>query len=114
MVWLGLDVLANLVLGTRFFVVGQSLGYGLDFGSAMVMQGITRVAALFTVVPSGTIGIREALTGLASSGLGKAAVAGVMIATIDRIIVTTWIVVLGSGSLFALRRRMFRAAGEEI
>ena len=111
MLWFGFDVLSNFVLGMRFFVVGQSLGYGLDLAPAMVMQGITRIAAIFTVVASGTIGVREALTGLASSGLGKAAVAGVMIATIDRIIVTMWFVVLGSVSLFVVRRRVFRATG---
>ena len=107
--WLGFDLLANLVLGIRFLVISVALGYGLDLAHAMVIQGVTRVSALFTIVPAGTIGVREALSGVGSASLGQAAVAGVMIGTVDRIIATGWIAVLGSISSLVLQRRVARA-----
>jgi len=107
--WFGFDLLSNLVLGIRFLMISMYLGYGLDLAHAMVMQGITRVSAVLTIVPSGTIGIREALTGVAAASLGQAAVTGVMIGTIDRIIATSWIVFLGSIASIVVRRRIARA-----
>ena len=112
--WFTFDIFANLVLGIRFAVVGMALGYDVGLAEAMVMQAVTRVAAVFIVVPSGTIGVREGLAGMASSGLGGPAVEGVMIATVDRVIATAWIVVLGSVSVFMMRRRIAHAKGEAI
>ena len=107
--WFVLNILTDLVLGTRYWLIGAWMGYSTDFASGMVLQSVTRLTAAITVMPSGTIGLREALTGLGATGLGQSAVSGVMISTVDRIIATAWIVLLGSISLFILRSKIAQA-----
>lgn len=107
--WFVLDLLTNLVLGVRFWLEARHLEYPFNFAAAVVLQGISRISAIVSIIPSGTIGLREALTGMGSTGLDEAAVFGVMIATLDRVIVTAWIVVLGTIALFILKNRLLRA-----
>jgi len=112
--WFLLNILTGLVLGTRYWLIGAWLGYSIDFASGMVLQSASRAVAVVTIMPSGTIGLREALTGLGAMGLGVPAAIGVMISTIDRIVATAWIVFLGSISLFILRNRIARAGLSDI
>jgi hypothetical protein len=107
--WFLLNLLTDFVLGTRYWLVGGWLGYSMDFASGMVLQSVSRATAIIALVPSGTIGLREALTGLGAVGLGQSAVSGVMISTIDRIVATAWIVSLGATSLFALRKKIAKS-----
>ena len=109
--WFLLDLGTNLTLGVRFWMLGRVLGYDIEFAAAMIMQAVTRLSALFTIIPSGTIGIREGLTGLGSTGLGKAAIVGMMIATVDRVIVTFWIGAMGILGIIVLRHRYESAGG---
>ncbi|MDH5674836.1 MAG: flippase-like domain-containing protein [Myxococcales bacterium] len=106
--WLLFDSITNFVMGARFFLVASFLGYDTGFASAMVLQAATRASAVVSLVPAGTIGLREGLSGLAAGALGQAAISGVLIATVDRIVATTWIVLLGTGSSFILKRRLAR------
>ena len=105
-----LNLLTDFVLGIRYWLVGAWLGYPVNFASGMVLQSAARATAVVTIMPSGTIGLREALTGLGAAGLGESAVSGVMISTIDRIVATAWIVLLGSISLFILRNKIAQAS----
>ena len=104
--WVILDLLANLSLGTRFWIISGLLDYPYNFSAGMVLQSFTRVSAIITLVPSGTLGIREFLTGLGSLGIGGAIQEGLLIATLDRLIATSLIIVLGTISLFIVRRQI--------
>jgi hypothetical protein len=104
-----LNLATDLVLGTRYWLVGVWLGYPVSFASGMVLQSVARATALFAMMPSGTIGLREALTGLGAVGLGQPGVSGVVISATDRIVATAWIVVMGTVSLFVLRSRIASA-----
>lgn len=104
--WLVLDLLANLILGARFWIVATGLGHRAGFAEALVMQSVGRASTFATVVPSGTLGIREALTGLGAAGLGLSAVDGVLIATVDRIVAIAWIAFFGLVGLYILRKQL--------
>jgi hypothetical protein len=101
-----LNVLTDLILGIRYWLVAKWLNYSVNFASSMVLQSVSRATAIFAVVPSGTIGLREALAGLGATSLGKNAIDGVMISTIDRIVATAWIVLMGTLSMFILRQKI--------
>ncbi len=104
-----LNLLTSLVICARFWLIGGWLGYPVDFASGLVLQGASQATSLITVLPSGVVGLREAFTGLGAAGLGSPAVSGVLIATLDRIVVTGWTILLGSISLVGLYRRIARA-----
>jgi hypothetical protein len=107
--WLGLDLISGLLLGIRYWLIGQYLGYQVDFNSAIVMQSVSRLTAFFTFMPSGALGIREVLTGFGSVGLGDSVVSGVMISTMDRVIVMVYLMIVGGISLFIARRKIARS-----
>lgn len=111
--WFGLDLLNGFVLGGRLWLIGTILGYPTNLASGMILQSASRLSAIVTLVPSGTIGLREALTGFGARGLGEAAVQGVIISTVDRIIVTAWIVLLGSISFFILKDKIANATQQD-
>ena len=104
-----LDLLTSLVLATRYWLVSESLGYSFNFWSCLVLQSTGQLSAIVTVLPTGTIGLREAFVGLGATGLNDQAVTGVMISTVDRIVATTWIALLGTISLFVLRNKIAQA-----
>ncbi len=107
--WLLLNILTGFILGIRYWIVGKWLGYSVSFASGMVLQSVSRATVVIAVIPSGTIGLREALTGFGAVGLGESAVSGVMISTIDRIVATAWILSMGVISMFVLRKRIAKA-----
>lgn len=111
--WFIINLLTGLILGSRFWLISKWLAYPFNFASGMVLQSVDRVTAVITIMPSGTVGLREAFTGLGAKGLGSSVITGVMISTIDRIIATGWIILLGSMSLFILRKRMIRAESDQ-
>ena len=103
------SLLTSLVLATRYWLVSEFLGYSFDFWSCVVLQSTSQLSAIVTVLPAGTIGLREAFVGLGATGLNDQAVTGVMISTVDRIVATTWIVLLGTISVFVLRNKIAQA-----
>jgi len=104
--WLTLDLLANLILGGRFWIAATGLGYDFSFAEALAMQSVGRASTFATIVPSGTLGIREALVGLGAVGLGQPAIDGVLIATVDRMVAVIWIALFGVVGLFILRKQL--------
>jgi uncharacterized membrane protein YbhN (UPF0104 family) len=104
--YLVLDSLSGLCLGVRFWLVGIWLGYPIDFSSGIVVQSVTRLTAAFSFLPAGSVGVREALAGLATMGLGDLPVSGVMISTVDRIIAVGWLIVGGSIGLLVVRSKL--------
>lgn len=107
--FLGLNLITNLVLATRLWLISELLGYPFSFWSSLVLQSVGQFSAIVTVLPAGTIGLREALIGLGAKGISGQAVSGVMISTVDRLTTTACIVLLGSISTFILHRRIARA-----
>lgn len=101
-----LNIFTGLLLGIRYWLVAKWLGYSMSFASSMVLQSVGRATAGISVIPSGTIGLREALTGLGAAGLRESPVIGVMISTVDRIVATTWIILFGTIGLFFLRKKI--------
>jgi hypothetical protein len=86
--------------------VGFWLDYPFDFASGIILQSVSRLSSVFSFLPAGAIGFQEALTGLGATGLGQAAVSGVMISTVDRIVGVAWLLVAGSIGLFVVRSRI--------
>ena len=101
-----LNLLTGLVLATRFWLVSEFLGYSFNFWSCLVLQSAGQLSAIVTVLPAGTIGLREAFVGFGANGLNSRAVTGVMISTVDRLVAMGWIVLLGTISVFVLRHRI--------
>ena len=99
----GLNVVTSIVVGVRFWLVGMWLGYPVDPAGGIILQGVAQLTSIVAIIPSGTVGLREAITGLGAAGLGGAALQGVMISTIDRVVETSIVVVLGGLSLWLLR-----------
>lgn len=101
-----LSLTANLSVSVRFWLIGMWLGYPVDFASGLVLWNLNQVTSIFALLPSGAIGFREALTGLGATGLGVAAISGVLVSSVDRMVTLLLSIVLGSLSLLILRRRV--------
>jgi len=109
-----INLLINLVLATRFWVIGRSLGYSFDYAAALVLQSAGQLSSIMSLLPSGTIGLREAFVGLGAFELTREAATGVMISVVDRIVATVWILLFGSISVMFMQRRIARAEHSEL
>lgn len=104
-----LNLSTSLVLATRLWVVSQLLGYPFGFCSGLVLHSVGQLSAIVTVLPAGTIGLREAFIGLGAKALSGQSVNGVLISTVDRLVATCCIIVLGGVSVLVLRGRIAQA-----
>lgn len=104
-----LNLITNFVLATRIWLVSRLLGYPFNFWSGLVLQSVGQLSSIVTVLPAGTIGLREALIGLGARGLGNQTVSGVIVSTVDRLVATFCIVFLGGVSMLILRNKIAQA-----
>ena len=101
-----LNILTSLVVGMRFWLIGVWLGYSVHLASGLVLWNVSQATAVFAAIPSRAIGLREAFTGLGTTGLGLSGISGVMISATDRIVTMAWVILLGSISIFVLRHKI--------
>ena len=100
-----INFMINMIIGSEFYLVGSQLGYPVVFTTGLILRSVSILIAI-TPLPNGTIGLREATTGLGTTALGDTIVSGVMISTIERIISTAWIALLGSISMVILYKKI--------
>ncbi|MFW6116801.1 MAG: hypothetical protein ACOC6F_03650, partial [bacterium] len=109
-----LNLSTSLLLATRLWLVSQLLNYPLSFSSGLVLHSVGQLSTIVTVLPAGTIGLREAFIGLGAKALSGHTVNGVLTSTVDRLVATSCIVVLGGISVLVLRKRIARAERDRL
>ncbi len=97
---------SGVLFGVKFWLISESLGYPANFFSGLVLQSTYRVLSFITIMPAGAIGLKEAVIGFGTKGLGGDVMSGVMISAVHRVINIAWIVLCGSTSLVFLGRRL--------
>lgn len=104
-----LNLSINQVTALIFWLTGLWLGYPVNFAAGMVLWAVSQLTAIATIVPSDTIGLNEAVTGLGTLALGGSTISGVIIAAIFRVVSVVWILLFGTISLFFLRAKITQA-----
>jgi uncharacterized membrane protein YbhN (UPF0104 family) len=64
-------IFSGIVRGLRFWFAATLLGYPGGFSSGVVLQSVSSATSLFTMMPVGAIGLREAMIGAGTKGLGR-------------------------------------------
>ncbi len=100
-----INIVSNIVVGVKFWLIASLLGYSINFLSGLVLQSTYYIVSFFTILPA-AIGLKEAVIGAGAKGLGGQFTSGVMISTADRIINMSWIILCGSISLIFLQHRL--------
>jgi uncharacterized membrane protein YbhN (UPF0104 family) len=84
-----LSLLGALLTAWRMQLLLSST-VGVSFGTALVLAAVVMISVVVSFTPAG-LGVREALVGATSNFLALSATAGVIVSTLDRIVILTFV-----------------------
>lgn len=97
-VCLALVVLQLIFVGARFLIAAQIAGHEVNFQEIMMLVSIATIAGFLAITPGG-LGVREVLMGYGATLVGTSFSLGLLIGTIDRVLLLCLTLVFG-GSCF--------------
>lgn len=100
-----LRIFLLFLVNARLWVVTRSMGYSMDFGTILLMTCGVLTLKVGTMIP-GNLGIREGISGWISQATGVGFEYGFVTMSIDRVIQTVWILVLGFSSTLYFGRNI--------
>jgi hypothetical protein len=92
-----------LITSARIWWIADCCGYYFSIWVTILIITSTSVIQIGSLLP-GNIGLREAVSGGATRSSGLFFGSGVIVMTIDRIITSFWIFVLGIASIFIMKK----------
>jgi uncharacterized membrane protein YbhN (UPF0104 family) len=102
---LGLDLVTLLVDSVRIYLVSNVAGEKISFATALLITPVTILASLLNITP-GALVIREALITFTTNQLNYSVQTGVVIASVDRLVVVLGIFLAGAISILYLKRKL--------
>lgn len=97
-----------ILLGLRFQIAAEIINHPIELPVIMVLVSLATIAA-FTAITPGGLGIREALMGYATLATGTAFSLGMLIGSVDRLLLLIMTAILGGLSFLRVWYRLSKA-----
>lgn len=101
-----------LIFVARYYFVYKSLSINVPFINVAAIMPLTFIANLLNIVPA-NFAIREAIIGATSVLIGNTLSEGLLVASLDRIVIVTNLLVFGSIFFFRLKYYNMGLSGEK-